>query len=147
MLTAMTGYAATALGYLAQRRGSAVSVPDIARARDIPRPFLAKIVRTLSAKGFVRTRRGVGGGVTLAVDPARVSLLDLSRALGEPAPLAQCVLGRPSCDEEHACSLHDKVQALRAKQLALLEETTLLDVGRIDAARQPAPAARGRRKA
>jgi Rrf2 family protein len=145
MLTALAGYAAIALGYLAERRGTAVRVPDIARARGIPRPFLAKIVRALSARGIVRTRRGVGGGVTLAVDPERVSLLGLCRALGEPVLLAQCVLGRPECDE--TCPLHGRVQALRARQLALLEETSLLDLGRIDASRRRTQATRGRRKA
>jgi Rrf2 family protein len=147
MLTAMTGYAATALGYLAERRGAPVRVPDIARERGIPRPFLAKIVRRLSAKGIVRTRRGVGGGVTLAVDPGRISLLDLCRMLDEPALQARCVLGQERCTEEHACPLHGAARAIHAQQLELLTRTSLLEIGQIDSARYGARRARRRRKA
>lgn len=135
MLSTMTGYAATALGYLAVQGAAAARIPDIARAREIPRPYLAKIVRRLSARGIVRTRRGVGGGVTLAVDPERLSLLDLCRVLDEPALVPQCVLAHPTCEAEHACPLHARFQAIRAQELELLGSTNVLMIGEIDAAR------------
>jgi Rrf2 family protein len=138
LLTATACYAATALGYLAERHGVPARIPDIAKARGIPRPYLAKIVRKLSAKGIVATRRGVGGGVVLAVDPASLSLLDLCRALDEPALVTRCVLGRACCDDELACPLHEAIQKIRALQAKLLASTPLSEIGRRDAEQRAA---------
>lgn len=81
MFSPATGYAAIALGYLTDCEARSAKVEDTARETGIPPAYLSKIMHTLARKGFVRTRRGVGGGVELTCDPEAVTLLEICRAL------------------------------------------------------------------
>jgi len=135
MLTALVGYAATALGYLALRGGEPVQVREIARERDIPGPYLSKVIRALSTRGLVATRRGSGGGVTLLVDPARMTLLELCHELDEPLLEPQCILGQKRCDDDVACPAHEAMREMRRQQMALLEDLSIQQIGELDARR------------
>ena len=134
----MTGYAATALGYLALRDGGPTQVREMARRIEIPAPYLSKIVHQLGRKGLVETRRGTGGGVRLAVDPAQTTLYQLCEVLGDPVLEPHCLLGLGLCNDDVACPAHSFNRALRARQLKFLHETTLLAVGRFDRRRRGA---------
>jgi DNA-binding MarR family transcriptional regulator len=70
-MTQSTGYAITALGHVAAMGDQPLLIKDIAEATGLPHPYLAKIIHTLARRGLVVTRRGVGGGVTLARSAAR----------------------------------------------------------------------------
>lgn len=132
----MTGYAATALGYMALRDEGPLQVREMAQRIEIPAPYLSKIVHQLGRKGFVETRRGVGGGVRLAVDPAKTTLFQLCEALGDPILEPHCLLGLGLCNDDVACPAHAFSRTLRASQLKFLKETTLLAVGRFDQRRR-----------
>lgn len=145
VLSPMAGYAAKALGYLSMRLGTPQQVREIAARTDIPAPYLAKIVHQLGRRGIVRTRRGVGGGVELAIDPARMTLYELCEAIEDPVLDAQCLLGLGRCDDDRACPAHDFSTSLRKQKLAFLRRTTLADLGRYEEARRRRPVP-GRRK-
>lgn len=132
----MIGYAASALGYVALHGDGPAHVREIAREMRIPAPYLAKIVHRLGQKRFVETRRGTGGGVRLAVDPARTTLFQLCQALEDPILEPQCLLGRGACDDDDACPAHAFSRELRERKLQFLRQTTLLDVGRFDLRRR-----------
>lgn len=136
MLSPMVGNAATALGYIAVSPSAALQVREIAEATGVPAPYLSKIVHRLSRKGLVRTRRGIGGGVQLSIDPAAVTLFELCETLEDPVLRPQCMLGLGECDDDDACPAHAFSRDVRNKQLAFLRSTTLLDVGRFDAERR-----------
>ena len=138
MLSPMTGYAATALGYMALRDAGPLQVRELARRIEIPAPYLSKIVHQLGRIGFVETRRGTGGGVRLAVDPAKTTLYQLCEVLGDPILEPHCLLGLGLCNDDVACPAHSFNRTLRAKQLQFLHETTLLAVGRFDKRRRKA---------
>lgn len=125
MLSPATGYAAIALGYLAECESGSARVEEIARARDIPAPYLGKIMHALARKGFVRTKRGVGGGVVLACDPREATLLDLCEALDDPATDKRCMLGVAECSDERACPAH-AFWTRHRKQLILFASTTTI---------------------
>jgi Rrf2 family transcriptional regulator, iron-sulfur cluster assembly transcription factor len=107
MFSPATGYAAIALGYLVECDGAVARVEDIAAACNIPAAYLGKIMHTLARKGFVKSRRGVGGGIMLTCDPATTSLLDLCQALDDPATDHRCMLGIAPCSDERACPAHE----------------------------------------
>ncbi len=132
----MIGYAASALGYIALRDDGPVQVREIAQVMQIPAPYLAKIVHQLGRKRFVETRRGVGGGVRLSIDPAKTSLYQLCVALEDPILEPQCLLGLGACDDDDACPAHEFSRDLRRRKLKFLRTTTLLDVGRFDQRRR-----------
>ena len=70
MLTMKTKYALKALGQLALAApGEPMLIADIAEREDIPRKFLEAILVELKQHGFVRSRKGRGGGYTLAKNP------------------------------------------------------------------------------
>ena len=74
-ITKQADYAVRAVLYLAGLSdGRRAPTSQIARDQKIPPSFLAKIVSQLSVAGMVQTSRGARGGVTLARDPAEISL-------------------------------------------------------------------------
>lgn len=135
MLTPMVGYAAMALGYIAQHGGQSVPVREIAAVRPIPEPYLAKILHRLTRVGYVVAQRGIGGGVGLAIDPKRTTLLDLCEVLDDPIVRPHCLLGGGECSEDKACPAHDFQRGIRKRQLDFLTATTLHDIGAFDARR------------
>jgi Rrf2 family protein len=136
MLSPMIGYAASALGYIALCDAQPVQVREVAKLMQIPAPYLAKIVCQLRRKRFVETRRGIGGGVRLAIDPAQTTLYDLCEALEDPILEVQCLLGLGVCNDDVACPAHVFSRDLRRRKLEFLRKTTLLDVGRYDQRRR-----------
>jgi Rrf2 family protein len=136
MLTQAVGYASTALGFVAAAGGKPVLVKEIAQACDIPGPYLAKIIHSLSRSGLVHTQRGVGGGVVLARPPAELTLYDLCLALADPITQRRCMLGTAECSDERACPAHKFWTAHRAKQADFLRATTIADIAAFETRRR-----------
>ncbi len=145
MLSPMIGYAATALGYIAMHGPKPMQVREIAEVMQIPAPYLAKIVHQLGRKGLVKTQRGTGGGVRLAIDPAKTTLYQLCEALEDPILEAQCLLGLGVCNDDVACPAHSLSRDLRERKLEFLRKTTLLAVGQYDKQRRGKHTRRSRR--
>jgi Rrf2 family transcriptional regulator, iron-sulfur cluster assembly transcription factor len=129
MLSQATGYACTALAYIALLPGPAL-VKDIAKATNIPAPYLAKIVQVLAKKGFVKTQRGIGGGVSLAMRAEAISLFDICDALDDPCTQTKCMMGNAQCSDERACACHEFWKVQRAQCLNFLQKTTIADLTR-----------------
>ncbi len=136
MLSQATGYAATALGLVAAAGGKPVLVKEIASAAEMPAPYLAKIVQALARKGIVSTQRGIGGGVTLARAPGKITLYDLCEALGDPVIQQRCMLGTAECSDERACPAHQFWTAARGKIIEYLKIRTVADIAAFEARRR-----------
>jgi Rrf2 family protein len=77
-LSTKSEYAVKALVRLALAGGNGpVQAREIAAFAGIPPKFLEQVMHDLRAGGLVRSRRGVGGGYTLACDPATISFSDV----------------------------------------------------------------------
>src|SRR5690554_1923180 len=81
-------YAIHALVYAAENPGSAAA--QIASDLQMPRAFLAKVLRRLAEVGYVESRQGRDGGVTLKADPADLTLLNVIEAVSGPVILDTC---------------------------------------------------------
>ena len=55
-------------------------VREIAGETDIPLPYLSKIFQRLVESGIVESKRGYKGGVRLAREPGKISLLEINAA-------------------------------------------------------------------
>jgi Rrf2 family protein len=76
--TAGARYAAAALVHLASQDVNAlVSAEAIAGACDVPRPYLNKVLRSLSVVGIVRGTTGPRGGYALARPAKQITLLEV----------------------------------------------------------------------
>lgn len=79
------------------------NLSEVAEAYDISRNHLVKIVNHLAKLGYLETRRGRGGGITLATpaEEIRIGLL-LRRTEGSP-PLVECFDPAQNTCRIHGC--------------------------------------------
>jgi Rrf2 family protein len=134
MITMKTKYALKALAYLATAPPEEpILIAEIAEKEDIPRKFLELILAELKQHGFVRSRKGRGGGYFLAVPPSKVALAAVMRVLDGPIAPVPC-LSRSSyqrcdgCRDEATCGVRLVLQELYEASVKILESTTLADL-------------------
>lgn len=83
-------YAIRALTYVASTRGDRLcTITEIAEKEEIPREYIAKILKELTVKGFLASYRGIKGGYRLNKSPDDISLLNILEAVQGP-------FGRPN---------------------------------------------------
>lgn len=133
IITRATEYAIRAVLFMAsQPRGEIVLKKDICREQEITPAFLTKILQPLIKQGIVGSHRGVGGGFSLAKDPADISLLDVIKAEEGPLYLNLCLADQTSCDREPYCPVNQVWHEARAQLLKVLEKYSfaqLCDMG------------------
>ena len=66
---------------LAADSSGAATTKDIAAKAKVPSAYLAKVLQSMRRGGLIHSRRGVGGGVTLAKPAAKITLLDVIDAV------------------------------------------------------------------
>jgi Rrf2 family protein len=100
----------------------------LAAAGPLPERFLLEILHSLTARGLVRSIRGVEGGFTLARSPEQVTLRDIFEAFDyPPRPFVPTVEGQPLAIREQL--LVSLGQASTAA-LGELEKLTLAELRR-----------------
>lgn len=105
-ITRQADYAVRAMVYLAQLEPDHhAATGKIAKEKNIPPSFLAKIVSQLSVAGLLQTSRGARGGVTLAKPAEAISLLDVVEAIDGPILLNDCVGDISTCAYDEDCPL------------------------------------------
>ncbi len=70
-------YRLEALIALATSFPSTRSATDIAAARGLPAPYLSRLLAELGRSGWVRSRRGPGGGISLARSPESITVAEV----------------------------------------------------------------------
>jgi Rrf2 family protein len=115
-------YALRAVAYVAQlKKGELASIGRIAKARDIPREFLAKILKELTRAGILVSFQGVTGGYRLARAAREITFLDVIEAMEGPVAVNLCVNGgHCECKEGRHCEIRpffDKQQEIITKSL------------------------------
>jgi Rrf2 family protein len=143
--------AAHMLGMLAWAEREALGTltsESMARSIQTNPVVVRRLLRDLARAGLVETKRGVGGGVTLARGAERITLRDVYEAVEEDAEL----LGRypsgpsPSCDIAPLVAdyLEDVVGRAEAAFKESLEATTVAQMSREVGARIRRKSARRR---
>ncbi len=129
MLSNRAKYATRAVLELSlQYERDPVHLSDIAARQDIPEAFLQQIMGTLRTAGFVQSRKGPGGGFTLAKPPSELTLGSLIRALDGPIALISCVSvtrhAECGCPHPDTCGIRKSFQEARDVMSAVLDDTT-----------------------
>ncbi|WP_135228742.1 Rrf2 family transcriptional regulator [Deinococcus fonticola] len=131
-LSATDVYAFQALGYLgSQEQTRWVSSEEISESTGVHRPYLVRILAALSAKGIVKSKKGIGGGYALARKPALISLCEVVRGVDGPvAPLSCISLNwHEPCVEEGRCHARASVYTrMRDAMLEVLGEFSVADL-------------------
>lgn len=134
MISKKTKYGLRALIYLAKeyRRGP-VLILDIAKKEKMPQKFLEFILLDLKKNGLLQSKKGKGGGYSLAKDPKDIFLGRVVRILDGPLAPVSCVsqTAYQKCDDcldENCCGIKIIMKDVRDAMANILDKTTLEDV-------------------
>lgn len=126
-LTTQTDYALRTLMFLATRTSRA-NVADVASAFDISFNHVAKVVNLLARDGYVRSTRGVGGGIELAMPPEEINVGEVIATMESDMHLLACVGSDDSCLIHSFCKLKGVLAEAERIQMDYLNTVTLADV-------------------
>ncbi len=92
MISKKTKYGLNAVIYLAKEFDKgAVLISDLAEDEKMPKKFLEAILLELKNRGILQSKKGKGGGYTLAKSPKEITVGEIVRALEGPLAPVSCV--------------------------------------------------------
>ncbi|MEE9241223.1 MAG: Rrf2 family transcriptional regulator [bacterium] len=110
-------YALRAVVYLSRQDPNRLcTIGEIARAQQIPKAFLAKLMPMLIKGEVVTSFQGPKGGYRLARGAGEINFLEVIQAIEGPIRLVQCQEDENCCEIEEFCTLNE-VFAMAQKQL------------------------------
>lgn len=123
-------YALRAMIYLAMLpSGTREPFKTVAQRNDIPKDFLAKILKVLADQGLVSALRGPNGGVAIARPPTEISFLDVIEAVEGPITLNVCLDDkRNSCTQTPICTMQAVWREGQERMLDVYRSTKLSDL-------------------
>jgi Rrf2 family protein len=134
MISMRSKYGLKALGYMAGTIDKdSFLIADIAQAEGIPKKFLEAILLTLKNSGILSSRKGPGGGYSLAKSPGLITIGAVIRAFeGDLIPLpcmgesthASC----PECADQDTCGIKLVMTDVEKALSAVLDTTTIADM-------------------
>lgn len=129
MLSQTAEYALRAVLHLARvgERGP-VRVDDIARALDVPRNYLSKILHVLARAGVLESTRGPHGGFELAHPAADLTLADVVEEFDRLQERGACLLGGTRCNERDPCAAHDRWREVAGTVRRFFRDTTVAEL-------------------
>ncbi|MEY8839562.1 Rrf2 family transcriptional regulator [Cribrihabitans sp. XS_ASV171] len=128
-LTSFTDYGLRMLMRLASAPDRAFSTADLAEEFQLSRNHLIKIMQKLGRAGLVQTRRGGGGGATLARAPEEIRLGDVVRVLEEGQALVECFQPNGGdCTIDRCCRLQTRLRVAEIAFIENLNRSTLADI-------------------
>lgn len=131
-------YGLRAMIYLAGlQRGRIASLQDLSSTLRLPREFLAKILKVLTARGLVRSARGAHGGYQLARPPGEISFLEVIEAVEGPVQLNICLDHLDRCDVSAGCTMYHVWKAGQDRMLEVYRRTSLAELAAQPAEAQP----------
>ena len=101
-----------------------LSTASISMTLNIPKPTLVKILQNLTAEGIIETKEGKQGGIRLAKDPKKITVLDIFTAVEKGKPLFQNAFDiraegqRPDKAQKSVNKLFIKAEDQMRKELA-----------------------------
>lgn len=136
-ITRRIEYALRAAVHLARLpEGTRVSYKDVAEREDIPRDFVAKILRSLVDAGLAESTRGPGGGFSLARSPETITFLDVIEAAEGPIALNRCCEAGEGCERSGDCSLES---VWRRGERAMVDVFRSTSIAQVAGVAQPTP--------
>ena len=127
-ITRQADYAVRAVLHLARSGDQRTATSSIAEEQHIPPSFLAKIISQLSIAGLLHTSRGARGGVTLARNPAEITLLEVIEAIDGPIQLNECVGDAGVCSFDENCPLRPVWCEAQEELVGRLKATNFADM-------------------
>lgn len=134
MLSSKGKYGIKALLHLAEHEGAgAMLIADIAAQNKIPKKFLDAILLELKNAGFLHSKKGRGGGYTLAKPAERILIGDVIRTLDGPLAPIPCASRTAyrrcdDCKDVSGCRIRTLMLDVRDAVAGILDSTSLADL-------------------
>ena len=129
-LTRYSDYSLRVLIYLAVSSDGTGTVSDIAGRYGIARNHLVKVVHNLGLLGYIKTMRGRGGGLQLALRPKEINLGELIRQIEPGFEIVECFAASSKCVLTPSCTLRAVFNHALNQFFDVLDQHTLADIVR-----------------
>lgn len=126
-LALYTDYALRTLIFLAGRTGRA-SIAQVAEFFGISKDHVAKAVQQLARLGYVRSVRGIGGGIELGRPADKITVGEIVLAFEGNMHLLDCVATENVCVIQPACKLRHVLAEAERIQAEYLHSVRLCDI-------------------
>lgn len=129
-LLTYTDYALRVLLYVASQPGRPVPTSRVAEAFGVSSEHVAKAAKALTRLGYLRSTRGVGGGIQLARSAKSITVGEVVRAFEEGRHPVPCLAATsdPRCVIAPACRLREALARAEAAFYRELDGSTLADL-------------------
>ena len=128
-LTLYTDYSLRSLIYLEVHSGKLCTISEIAEYYQVSRNHMVKVVHNLSQKGYIRSVRGKGGGLSLALKAKDINIGDVVRDTEPHFNVVECFDPQSnSCTVEPLCRLKPILGKATNAFLSILDKYTLADM-------------------
>ena len=128
-LTLRTSLAMRTLMFCAVNPGRIVRRAEIAEACGASENHLAQVIYLLAQNGYLRTIRGRSGGLTLAREPADISVGEVFRRFEKVLPFSDCIGHQEGrCPLAGACRLTCLLSAALEQFYITLDGQSLADL-------------------
>ncbi len=122
-------YAIRAMLFLATKQfGSLSQTAAIAEEGDIPKPFLRKILSTLTKAGLIESFRGINGGIKLSRPAKNISLLQIIEAIDGKLFFNKCFFEPDFCHRTKWCAVHAVWSEAQIEVRKILNRNSLEDL-------------------
>jgi Rrf2 family protein len=126
MFSQTAEYALRAVVYLASKAGEGQTTQQIAARTQTPAGYQSKVLQQLARAGLVQAQRGLGGGFSLACDPATLTIWDIVQAVDPIRRIEACPLGLDG--HLKLCPLHRRLDQAIAMVEAALKASTVAEL-------------------
>ncbi len=108
MISPTAEYALRAVVAIAQGGGKPVVTHTLVEMTKVPPGYLPKVLQTLRRAGLLQSKRGLGGGFTLARAPEQITVLDVVKIVDPIKRIERCPLDIGS-HSANLCPLHRRL--------------------------------------
>jgi Rrf2 family protein len=136
LLNRDTDYAVKALLYISKKNPERISVSELVKELNIPKPFLRKTLQTLNREGVLNSFKGKGGGFVLAMPPEEILLTRLIDIFQKPVKLTECIFREKICSDIGTCPLKKRIDAIEQHIISEMETITIESLLKEDLAYQ-----------
>jgi|SRR5690606_10674233 len=128
-ITRYTDYSLRVLMYVAVREeGELSTIGEVAKAYNISKNHLMKVVQELTSIGHLHAVRGKNGGIRLNRDPKDINIGALVRRMEQDLALVECFGSSNQCVITPACQLKNVLAEAMEAFFATLDKYTLADL-------------------
>lgn len=129
-LTLFTDYALRMLMYLGLSGDDRlIPIQEVSEGCDVSHHYMLKVANELTHLGWVKSTRGRGGGVRLAIKPSDLTVGDLVRHTEPDRGVLDCVSSEDAdCPLVPSCQLREVLGEAEEEFYRVLDQYTLADI-------------------